>query len=487
MLAALPRAAATWLVALSAIGGGLLTACLGQLAVAPKTFSNQPYLVALVPLLLAVAIVFGVRPVRLGPSTKIHLGAAPLFCAALLFAPALAGVIAYTSALSHNLWLRRRPWNALFNAAQHLLTAVGAGALYHAIQSMATGVPGAMAALAAAGLGYFLISTLLAATMTALAQRKSWLATVASTWRSVWAHYLTLLTFGWLAALVAVTAPWSLPLLAVPILVAYRLDQTLGDLLDTRRQLAEALERQRQFVGDVAHELGAPLTSVAGNAAVLLADTALAPTLREPVEDMFAEATRTARLLGDLLLLSKVEEGRPLQRTAVSLCCVAEEAIRLCRSAASTGDVCLELQATSDGWVDGSQELLEQLLINLVENAIHHSAPESRVQVTVALLDGQLAVAVRDSGSGIPAEELAQVFQRHYRAGKAQSRALGGAGLGLAIARRIADVHGGHITAESTVGAGSCFTLLLPPGAEPGGSSRTVERAGRRPSVGQFM
>lgn len=461
MLAALPRPAAIWLLAISTAGVGVLALCLREL---PTALRQDPrYLLVLAPVLLAVAIACGLRPIRLGPSTKIHLGAAPLFCAALIFAPALAGVIAYAGALLHNLWLRRHPWNALYNSAQHLVTTAGAALTYSVVGQAAPGVSGKVAALVVAGTVYFLVGTLLTATMNALAQRNGWSATVISTWRAVWPHYLTLLTFGWLAALVALTAPWSLPLLLVPVFVAYRLDTTMGDLLDTRRRLAGALERQRQFVGDVAHELGAPLTSVAGNAAVLLGDSALPVDLRESVEDIFSEASRTSRLLQDLLLLSSVEEGAALERSVISLTYVAEQAIRLCRAAAAAKEITLELQAVVDCRVDGSQPLLEQLVINLLDNAVKFSAPGSRVQITVAPQDGMPALAVTDQGAGIAPEALTRVFQRHYRAGKEQSRALGGAGLGLAIARRIAGVHGGRLITESRLGSGSRFTLLLPP------------------------
>jgi signal transduction histidine kinase len=461
MLAALPRPAAAWLLAVSVTGVGQLAVCLGQL---PAALAQGPRnLLALAPVLLIVSAAVGVRPVRLGPNTKTHLGAAPLFCAALLFAPVLAGVIAYASTLLHNLWLRRRPWNALYNAAQHLLATVGAALAYAVVGHSVAGVFGKAAALVLGGLVYFLVGTLLAATMNALAQRHAWPATVQATWRAVWSHYLTLLTFGWLAALAALAAPWSLPLLLTPVFVAYRLDTTLGDLLATRRSLADALERQRQFVGDVAHELGAPLTSVAGNAAVVLSDPALSAELRESVEDIFSEASRTSRLLQDLLLLSSVEEGAALARSPLSLTNVAEQAIRLCVAAAAAKEIALELRTEADYRVEGSQPLLEQLVINLIDNAVKYSTPGSRVQVSVAPQEGMLALAVADQGAGIASPELTSIFQRHYRAGKEQSRALGGAGLGLAIARRIADVHGGRLVAESNEGSGSRFTLLLPP------------------------
>ena len=106
--------------------------------------------------------------------------------------------------------------------------------------------------------------------------------------------------------------------------------------------------------------------------------------------------------------------------------------------------------------------LLEQALVNLLENAITYSNPESRVWVTARLEDDLLLIAVRDQGIGIPHDHLDRIFERFYRVDKARSRERGGTGLGLAIVKHIAQVHDGQVSVTSTVGQGSTFTLRLP-------------------------
>jgi two-component system phosphate regulon sensor histidine kinase PhoR len=108
--------------------------------------------------------------------------------------------------------------------------------------------------------------------------------------------------------------------------------------------------------------------------------------------------------------------------------------------------------------------LLEQALLNLLDNAIKYSEPDSAIEVRVLRGDSDIAVSVKDNGCGIPAEHLSRIFERFYVVDKSRSRKLGGTGLGLAIVKHIAQVHGGYVTVESTPGRGSTFTIHLPSG-----------------------
>ena len=110
----------------------------------------------------------------------------------------------------------------------------------------------------------------------------------------------------------------------------------------------------------------------------------------------------------------------------------------------------------------GDGDLLKQLLLNLVDNAIAYTPPGGRVELSLDVDGAWARLSVRDTGSGIPPEDLERIFERFYRLDEARTRRSGGAGLGLAIARWIAEAHGGHIAVESAVGQGSVFTLVLP-------------------------
>ncbi len=116
--------------------------------------------------------------------------------------------------------------------------------------------------------------------------------------------------------------------------------------------------------------------------------------------------------------------------------------------------------------------LLEQAIVNLIDNAVKYSEPGAAVEIRVEQQEGQTTISVKDTGCGIPAEHLSRIFERFYVVDKSRSRKLGGTGLGLAIVKHIAQVHGGHVTVESTPGKGSTFTLHLPPPDDSGTSRR---------------
>jgi len=141
---------------------------------------------------------------------------------------------------------------------------------------------------------------------------------------------------------------------------------------------------------------------------------------------------------------------------------VVEGSAASMRSLASERGVALDVSAAPELRVRGSREQLRQLVVILVDNALRYTARGGRVDVDVARRDGSAVMAVTDTGIGIPPEALAHVFERFYRADEARTRDSGGAGLGLAIAQKLVDEHGGRISAESTPGQGSTFTVTLP-------------------------
>ena len=245
-----------------------------------------------------------------------------------------------------------------------------------------------------------------------------------------------------------------------------RLVTTINGLLSrleasfARRE--EVLERQRRFAADASHELRTPLTSISGHAG-MLDEWALGEDLaraRRSVGVIRREAGRMRGLVEGLLALTRGDEGAGLEVGHYDLAAVAEEAAQAAREV-SDGRVTVEyvppgreVEATFD------RARILQVADILLDNAVKYTPEGGSVLVRPGQEDGLVALEVSDTGVGIPEDRLPLVFERFYRADP--SRADGGAGLGLSIARQIAESHGGEIRARSAPGMGSTFTLLLP-------------------------
>jgi two-component system OmpR family sensor kinase len=223
----------------------------------------------------------------------------------------------------------------------------------------------------------------------------------------------------------------------------------------------EALSRQRRFAADASHELRTPLTSISGYAQMLEEWGLRDPqTAREGVAAIRQESERMQRLVEGLLALTRGDEGAPLEIADHDLAAVAEEAARTARTAAD-GKVVVEYLPTEQRVnAPFDHNRIQQVASILLDNAIKYTPIGGKVTVAVRETDGWAELEVSDTGVGIPEDQLPLVFERFYRADKA--RASSGAGLGLAIARQVAEAHGGRIEVESTPGEGSTFTLLLP-------------------------
>jgi len=172
------------------------------------------------------------------------------------------------------------------------------------------------------------------------------------------------------------------------------------------------------------------------------------------------EAARMGRLVANLLLLARGEGGRGIDRQPVDL-----DALRLVvlgQAQTLAHGVIVTAGRHDPAVVPGDADLLKQVLLNLLDNALAHTAAGGRVELSLSVLDGMARVAVRDSGPGIAPADLERIFDRFFRVDQARTRRDGGAGLGLAIARWIAEAHDGHIEVRSALGQGSTFTLVLP-------------------------
>lgn len=224
------------------------------------------------------------------------------------------------------------------------------------------------------------------------------------------------------------------------------------------------LERTRQeFVANVSHELRTPLSHIKGYTETLLGgakdDPEVATRFLQTIE---RNVERLKLLIEDLLTISEIESGRVmLNLQPVPVRASVEKVFDDFRTRAAARAVTLvdeseELTARAD------QRRLEQVLTNLVDNAVKYGGNDSRVVVGARLSDGMVEMSVQDNGPGLPAESLERVFERFYRVDKARSRDQGGTGLGLSIVKHIVQSHGGRVWVESEPGKGAKFCFTLP-------------------------
>ena len=235
----------------------------------------------------------------------------------------------------------------------------------------------------------------------------------------------------------------------------------MHEITDLRR-----LERVRQdFVANVSHEFRTPLTAIQGFAETLLGGALDDPANRRRfVEIIRDHAARLARLTEDLLELSRIEAGKfDLEFRPVSLNHLIESCLVAAQMKAEPKQIALEVQLPAGlPPVRGDSNRLQEVLQNLLDNAVQYTPSGGRIEVSAIGKDSQCVVTVADTGIGIPQAEQERIFERFYRVDAARSREAGGTGLGLSIARHIVDAHGGKLWVESEVGEGSRFHFSIP-------------------------
>ena len=236
-------------------------------------------------------------------------------------------------------------------------------------------------------------------------------------------------------------------------------------------ELARTEEVRRNMVADLAHELRTPLTNIRGYIEGI-ADGVISPST-ENLESMQVEVVLLTRLIEDLQDLALAESGRlRLQIRDFDLSALVRTSVAAFQQQAQAKGISLVVEAPEPVPVEGDQERISQVIRNLLGNAIAYTPESGRVTVSSRTggsisgnsgLGGEGAmILVQDDGPGIPAEDLPNVFERFYRVDKSRSRSTGGIGLGLTIARRLVEAHGGEITVESKEGQGSRFQVTLP-------------------------
>lgn len=243
-------------------------------------------------------------------------------------------------------------------------------------------------------------------------------------------------------------------------------DNELGQLAHvlnrTFDRLQSAFARQAQFTADAAHELRTPIAVLISEAQTTLARERTPGEYREAVEEYLAVAQQMRRLTESLLDLSRFDAGQEsLRSEELNLAQVVTDSAALVRPLAESRGVkihCETVQAT----FHGDAQRLDQVVTNLLTNAICYNKPGGEVSARTRTDGGEALLEISDTGAGIVAEDLPHIFERFYRADKSRSRTEGHAGLGLAIVKAIVEAHGGNITVASEPGKGSTFTVRLP-------------------------
>jgi heavy metal sensor kinase len=245
----------------------------------------------------------------------------------------------------------------------------------------------------------------------------------------------------------------------------------LGSLATTLNQTFSRLEaafiREREFTADASHELRTPLAIAQGEATLALKEERSREEYQKALESISRQLSRTSSLINRLLFLARSDDRLELVLTEIDLTGLMSETAQDARILCESKHIVLDWQPENNATgikVKGDVIRLRELFLNLLENAVRYTPEGGRISLSVDKDSGYARIAVSDTGVGIPAEHLPHIFERFYRVDKSRSRSEGGAGLGLAISRRIAEVHGGRIEVASEAGKGSTFTVFLPLG-----------------------
>jgi len=244
-----------------------------------------------------------------------------------------------------------------------------------------------------------------------------------------------------------------------------RLAETLNDMLG---RLDDAFAEMRQFTADASHELQTPLTILRGEIEVALRSQRSEEEYAAILKSALEEIERISRIVEGLLLLARADAGvLRMDAQPVDLVHLIEEVLHQTALLAREKSIGLIMGSTEPLETTGDYAHLRRLFLNLVDNGIKYTPPGGTVRVSIERTGEAAILSVKDTGPGIPPEEQEKVFQRFFRSQEARSAGQGGSGLGLSIARSIAEAHGGKLELESAPGKGSTFRIYLPLRPQP--------------------
>ncbi len=231
-------------------------------------------------------------------------------------------------------------------------------------------------------------------------------------------------------------------------------------LLDVTEK-AEQERLRREFTANVSHELKTPLTSISGYAEIIKAGIVRPEDVSQFAGKIYDESQRLIALVGDILRLSRLDEGESFEKEDVRLDQMLQEVVGHLQPQADKKNVSLRVQAEEVSFI-GVRRILEEILYNLCDNAIKYNYDGGSVTVTITAKEQQVYLTVADTGIGIPAADQQRVFERFYRVDKSHSREIGGTGLGLSIVKHGVAYHKGEVSLRSEEGSGTAVTVTFP-------------------------
>ncbi len=245
----------------------------------------------------------------------------------------------------------------------------------------------------------------------------------------------------------------------------------LGQLATTFNELLDRLEAahasQHRFVADASHELRTPLAALRAEIEVALRRERTPADYQRTLDSNRHELERLSSLVENLLALAALDAApTSRQQTQVDLSLVCRDVAEQLSPLAAAQNVRLQLELSEGVTIPGDVFSLERAVRNLVENALRHTPAGEQIVIRAEARQGEVSIQVIDAGIGIAPEHLPHLFERFYRVDTARTRTHGGAGLGLSIVKAIVEAHGGTVSVESKLGAGSTFTLRVPCGFE---------------------
>lgn len=241
----------------------------------------------------------------------------------------------------------------------------------------------------------------------------------------------------------------------------------IGNLARTFNEMMNRLEKSfnqvRQFSSDASHELRTPLTVLKGQSELVLSKPRSKAEYQEVLSSNLEEINYMSRVLEDLLILSKGDEGKvSLEKEPVELSSIVEEVSRQGEIFADEKEVKIILAYLEPVTILGDAHRLKQMVWILLHNAVKFTPSGGEIKITLQDLDDTVYFTIRDNGIGIPEQDLPKIFDRFYRVDKARSRMDGGSGLGLSICKHIVDRHHGTVDVESKLGEGTKFKIRFP-------------------------
>lgn len=216
---------------------------------------------------------------------------------------------------------------------------------------------------------------------------------------------------------------------------------------------------RREFTANVSHELKTPLQSISGYAELMKNGMVMEKDMDYFAEKIYAEAQRMIRLVQDIIVLSRLDEGQEnTTRSPVNLYSVAQSAMHSLESMAEQSNISMELIGQKVV-MEGIPQLINSMVYNILENAIKYNTPGGSVVIQIANIAGHPQISVRDTGIGIPQKDRKRIFERFYRVDKSHSKEVGGTGLGLSIVKHAAKLHNAKLEIDSVVGEGTLMVV----------------------------